>query len=439
MPPKSSKGSRKTPAKAKAPKDGSTKEELSKEQLEEQMLRLREELDREREERNYFLLERDKMPKFLGITERKLEEVKAEKKNFDKELEEDEERHQVKIKMYKQKMKYPLYEHQNTTSQLKADGLVSAQVVQEEQEQLETELHEEMRVIMEDMQQLDNETLVKELELKYDEEITKTSNRVEKKIAETRAQYDENKELRRQKLDNMTKNKISEKEDQWNSHVNTLVEDHKKTLTDCEAFWEEERNVNESLKEQIQLMNMQKEKKEDPACLLLENKQIAELLSKVSEENAEIEKEMKYFVIRKDVDGKAEEKKLDKLKRDYETLEQTFCKLELERDELYKSFTRNIERVQHEADRKSAALEEKLKGLKDGLEKTQAQLLSVLSAPNMDRTALRGVTDTIEKNLDSSNDSIKNLEYKKAQLSQARKDLLLTYEAWCGGALREAI
>ena len=62
-------------------------------------------------------------------------------------------------------MKHLLCEHQNTIAELKADGLVSTEVMQKEQEELETELHKEMRAIMVDMQELDNENLIKELEL----------------------------------------------------------------------------------------------------------------------------------------------------------------------------------------------------------------------------------------------------------------------------------
>lgn len=62
-------------------------------------------------------------------------------------------------------MKHLLCEHQNTISELKADGLVSAELLQKEQEQLETVLHKEMRAIMVDMQELNNENLIKELKL----------------------------------------------------------------------------------------------------------------------------------------------------------------------------------------------------------------------------------------------------------------------------------
>lgn len=64
-------------------------------------MRLREELDREREERNYFQLERDKIHTFWEITRRHLEENKRELRNRERELEGAEERHQVEIKVLK--------------------------------------------------------------------------------------------------------------------------------------------------------------------------------------------------------------------------------------------------------------------------------------------------------------------------------------------------
>ena len=69
-------------------------------QLEEHIVRLREELDREREERNYFQLERDKVNTFWEITKRQLEEKKAELRNKDREMEDAEERHQIEIKVF---------------------------------------------------------------------------------------------------------------------------------------------------------------------------------------------------------------------------------------------------------------------------------------------------------------------------------------------------
>ena len=68
-------------------------------QLEEHIIRLREELDREREERNYFQLERDKVNAFWDITKGQLDQARAEVRNKDRLAEEAEERHQVEIKV----------------------------------------------------------------------------------------------------------------------------------------------------------------------------------------------------------------------------------------------------------------------------------------------------------------------------------------------------
>ena len=69
--------------------------EVTVEQLQEQKRFLEEDRDHEREERNYFQLERDKINTFWEISKKELEDRKAELRNKDREMEELEERHQV--------------------------------------------------------------------------------------------------------------------------------------------------------------------------------------------------------------------------------------------------------------------------------------------------------------------------------------------------------
>jgi len=58
--------------------DGVSTTEMTREQLEVFAHRLREEMEREREERNFFQLERDKLRTFWEITRQQLEENRAE-------------------------------------------------------------------------------------------------------------------------------------------------------------------------------------------------------------------------------------------------------------------------------------------------------------------------------------------------------------------------
>jgi hypothetical protein len=87
--------------KAKTPTiiDGVPAEEMTKEQLQAHIDNMREELDRERSERNFFQLERDKVNTFWEISKQQLEEVRAEMRNKDREMEDMEEKHQVEIKV----------------------------------------------------------------------------------------------------------------------------------------------------------------------------------------------------------------------------------------------------------------------------------------------------------------------------------------------------
>lgn len=57
--------------------DGVNTTEMTREQLEIFALRIKEELEREREERNFFQLERDKLKTFWEITRTELDEARA--------------------------------------------------------------------------------------------------------------------------------------------------------------------------------------------------------------------------------------------------------------------------------------------------------------------------------------------------------------------------
>ena len=62
-------------------------------------------LSREREERNYYQLERDRLSTFWEVSTKQLEESRAECRVKDRELEEAEERHQVQQQQQQQQQK----------------------------------------------------------------------------------------------------------------------------------------------------------------------------------------------------------------------------------------------------------------------------------------------------------------------------------------------
>ncbi|XP_061521670.1 dynein regulatory complex subunit 4 [Phycodurus eques] len=435
MPPKK-KGTGKKSAKVKrsaALLDGLTKDELSKEQMIDHIVMLREELDREREERNYFQLERDQIHSFWDVTKKHLEEAVAQLRNEEKKIEEDEGRHLVEIKVYTQKMKHLLCEHQNTMAELQADRVTTAEAMHKEQVQLERELHRRIATTRTDMHGFDIENLVSELEQRHNVEMAKTKKSWEDQLAETEARYKEKLELLQQELDNMRKKEIIEREDQWNSHISALTKDHHKIFGDALALLNQtiERDLyrNDSLKKQIEDSKMkQKEKKKNLTCILPENKRLNKHLLDIQEKTAELQRKMKHPIRKEDANARMKEKELRDEKQKLEKLKQTFSELQRERDELRATFSRDIENAQREEDKKNAKLEEKVKDMMDSLETTEAKISAVLLVSNVDQTALKSVTSSVEDMIDSSNKSIRDLRHKISQISKARQDLLFRFE-----------
>ncbi|XP_072135862.1 dynein regulatory complex subunit 4 [Mobula birostris] len=442
MAPKKKKGKAGKKAKAPAVIDGISTEDMSKEQLEEHIVRLREELDREREERNYFQLERDKIHTFWEITKRQLEEKKSELRNKDREMEDAEERHQVEIKVYKQKVKHLLYEHQNNLAELKIENTVALKLGQKEHHDQERHLVNDMRNLKLELkeQELSNENMVKTLKLKNDEEITRLWSDFEKQTEDIEAKYQKKMDMLREEMELKRKTEIHEIEERKNSQINALMKNHEKAFSDIKNYYNDITLNNlaliNSLKEQVEEMKAKEERMENEmADLRIQNKHLTEPLQKAREEVARLTKLLanyeqdKGFLTRARAKLKMLDKEMKQFRWEYEVLEQRFCKVQEERDQLYNKFEKAIQEVQQKTGLKNIILEQKLNVLSDCLEKKEAQLNEVLAASNLDPTALTMITRKLEDVLDSKNNVIKDLQYELARVCKAHNDLLRTYES----------
>lgn len=142
--------------------DGVDTSKMTREQLELYSHKILEEMEREREERNYFQLERDNIRRFWEITRHKLEEAKSEIRNKERKNEELAEKHEKEIKLFKQKVKYLMYEHQTNLSETKAEQMVALKLSQDNH--IDQENH-----LLKDKEDL--RKLIKEQELEHVNEV----------------------------------------------------------------------------------------------------------------------------------------------------------------------------------------------------------------------------------------------------------------------------
>ncbi|XP_074205194.1 dynein regulatory complex subunit 4 isoform X1 [Camelus bactrianus] len=418
--------------------DGLAPEDMSREQVEEHVGRIREELDREREERNYFQLERDKIHTFWEITRRQLEEKKAELRNKDREMEEAEERHQVEIKVYKQKVKHLLYEHQNNLTEMKAEGTVVMKLAQKEHRTQEGALRRDMRALKVELkeQELANEVVVKNLRLKHMEEITKMRNDFERQVREIEAKYDKKMKMLRDELDLRRKTEVHEVEERKNSQISALMQRHEEAFADVRNYYNDITLNNlaliSSLKEQMEDMRKKEEHLEKEMMeVSAQNRRLADPLQKARDEMADMQKRLgsyerdKQILVCTKARLKVTEKELKSLQWEHEVLEQRFIKVQQERDELYRKFTAAILEVQQKVGFKNLVLERKVQALNTAVEKKEVQLNEVLAASNLDPAALTLVSRKLEDVLESKNSTIKDLQYELARVCKVRGAPLL--------------
>ncbi|KAM6057493.1 dynein regulatory complex subunit 4 [Chlamydotis macqueenii] len=429
-------------SKAPAVADAVSPKEMSKQQLEKHVARLREELDREREERNYFQLERDRFHGFWEVTRRQLEEKRAELRNKEREMEEAEEQHQMEIKVYKQKVRHLLHEHQENLTEAKAEGTLSMKQAQQDHWAQEMELQKDVRSLKVELKEQEqaNEEVVKNMRLKQQEEITRLHDDFERQVKEVKAKYTKKMQALRNELDLRRKMEIHEVEEKKSSQINELMRNHEKAFSDIKDYYNDITLKNLALisllKDQVEEMKkreitLEKEKAE----VLLQNKQLREPLQQAQEQVSQLQKKLASY--EKDKEAltntrarlKVAQKELKDLRWEHEVLEQRFGKVQAERDQLYQKFTRAIAEVQQKTGFKNLLLERKLNGLRSVLEKKEVELSEVFAASNLDPGALSVVSRRLEDLVACKNATIEDLQLQLARVCKAHNDMLATFEA----------
>nr|CAD7203682.1 unnamed protein product [Timema douglasi] len=414
---------------------------MTREQLEVFAHRLREEMEREREERNFFQLERDKIRTFWEITRQQLEECQAALRNKDREIEEDEEKHQVEIKVYKQKVKHLMYEHQNNLSELKVESMVGLKLAQDDYTEQELELLRDKKNLKAKLleQELASEEDIKALRMQHSEELSNVRSTFEREAHEIESKFEKRIHSVRNELSLKHQMELTEVEERKNKQISELMKNHEKAFSDIKNYYNDITLNNlaliSSLKEQMEDVKRQEERMEKQLRdVQVENKRLAEPLKRAEAEVAVLERKMGNYG--KDKVSLANtktrlticQKELEDLKLENEVLQLRFKKIEEERDELHNRFVSAILELQQKAGFKSVLLEKKLAALTDLLEQKDAQMSEVLAASQLDPVATANMKQRLEELLGGKNTTIQDLQYELARVCKAHNDLLQTYE-----------
>uniref|UniRef100_A0A1A8K2H3 Dynein regulatory complex subunit 4 n=2 Tax=Nothobranchius kuhntae TaxID=321403 RepID=A0A1A8K2H3_NOTKU len=383
-------------------------EEMSKDQLEEHIVRLREELDREREEKSFFQLERDKIQDFWEISKRKLQEAKAELRNRDRERDEAEERHQVEITVYKQKLKHVLSEQQNTISEMKMDTACSALLVQNQNTDSGLELHRGLQNLQMDFQEklIQEGISIMELRQKHQVELMELNNKYHHRLKEVEQTFQQRMDFLVTMEDKKRESAIRELENHLENRMGSVIQDQDRVLRQAEEFYtqvikkqlsDQEVPKAEALRSETIQKNRKLERAQQKEKVL--KKSLKEAEQRVLELQEQLQKHVQFQEAMKENQGqqKVVEKELKDLMVEYELLLQAFQKVEQERDELLQRQMESILDVQQRSSLKRILLEKKLSALTETLEEKEAQLCTTLSVSSTDPTTRNAAANKLQE------------------------------------------
>ncbi|XP_015119121.1 dynein regulatory complex subunit 4 isoform X2 [Diachasma alloeum] len=371
--------------------DGVDTSKMSREQLELYSHKILEEMEREREERNFFQLERDKLRTFWEITRHQLDEARAAIRNKEREKEELMEKHEAEIKLYKQKIKHLMYEHETNLSETKAEHMVALKISQDNHNDEERQLikdKSDLRKIQKN-QELTCINEIRDVKLKNAQETSALMKKFQCEAMELEKKYEEKLMTQYESLILKHRMEITEVEERKNIQISNLIKEHEKAFASIKSYYNDitlnNLSLMQSLKNQMEIMKNNEERmKKQVRESVTENKKLCINLKECEEHVADLIRQLTNYEKDKSclINTKRRlasiSKDYENLKWENEVLELRFEKCQDERDELHSRFVSSILELQQKTSLKNVLLEKKLEKLSDLMDQREVQMNQVL-------------------------------------------------------------
>lgn len=395
--------------------------------------------------RNYFQLERDKVHKFWDISKKELENARFQLKNTDHELEEMAARHQVQMKVYRQKVRHLMYEFKIKLKDIqeKSDRelLEAAQLHQATVEELKREKQRLHQLLEASVAEHEEAVTAKREEHKFKIGNTKKAD-YERILKDTREEYQRRMATLRDELDLRRRAEIHEIEERKNEHINELIRLHEQKFADMKNYYNSITSNNldliRSLKEEIANMKKNDEHNENLMYdIEKENHHLSEPLEQAKREVAELQQRLHHY--EKDKlslsNTRSRLKALDaeyrRLQEDHAALQGKYGKVQQDRDAIKKKFEMALHDAMDVVNEQNTAMQQRLIEVNARVEERDAQLSSVLSAANLEPQALEAITRQLEDTIETKDRAIKDLHFELKKIQRQHRDVITEYERRC--------
>ncbi|KAG1673492.1 Dynein regulatory complex subunit 4 [Nymphon striatum] len=361
--------------------DGVSVSEMTKEQMVQYIMHMKAEVDREREERNFFQLERDKIQDFWNITKKQLNEKELELVKKHKEIEEIEKKFEQEIQLYKKRIRYMLHEQKSELSVSKIDNMKSLKFAEENFLLSENDFFQNQFLLKKQLRETETsyQDLIKDLKLKHCQEISKLKDGLQHTLEENELKCKSKFKKVCDDIEAKSRINIYNIEEEKNKQISILMEKHVDAFNDMRKNYntvmKESISSSETLKQQVHELKKKEENLEQQVNKLnSNNKLLSDQLPNIEQQNCELQKKLlnyekdKDSLLRTRVRLSKKKNEMKQLQNKMEITEQRCQELEEERNALKKNFINSIQEIQQKCGQKCIKLEEKLQVLKSEVE-----------------------------------------------------------------------
>ena len=233
MPPKSQKAGG---GKASAATDIT---KMTKEQLEVYSAKLIEELEREREERNYFQLERDNIQTFWDVTRQQLQEARSHNRVLKKEAQDFTKKFEHEALQSRKKFAHLVHSYQTEAASNNVEHLVALkkfqnhfiqkkmEIIQHHNSAMKVQLEANLSSIWQNqVNKLEHRKSLEEAKQEFRQDTLELQNRYDGKIAAYRKDFSLKHNV-----------EIAEVEERKNEHVDQLLKEHELAYQELKSFY----------------------------------------------------------------------------------------------------------------------------------------------------------------------------------------------------------
>merc|ERR1719236_103561 len=356
-------------------------EEAQKKQMQIQARDLRDRCEREEKDFHQFLMEREKINYFWIVEKKTLTEKQADLRNKEREYQDREERQQIELKMFQQRLKHLRYHQHDEIVELKTDAELALKLQEDHHRVTEAEVKKDKRALKVEMKESEvaQEDFIRMLKLEQDQKILDLRQEYDRKARDMQQKYGQRMKRIREDMEKNRRKQIMKIEEAKNTHIHRCMQKNMKDFQDIKVYYGDITSSNLDLikrlkEEHAEIKNRESADAKQMFDLQQKNKQLSEPLRKANQDVERLQEELRLYELDKkrlhEVKEKIRESEttLHRMEFQHEVLHQQLKQIQEERDNLYLKFQNSIYEVQQKSGLKNLILENKLNTVEEALE-----------------------------------------------------------------------